>query len=318
MDMLKLPNTFEPAYIAYPGYAEPTRIAALPECLEPAIVASPVAASHGEEALLQMQYLASYSSAKDIPSNGVEIEDMVDLIAPPPGLALPPQVQASDMAHADEIVHSMSGWIHEMNMWPTASWYDYPSWKMPSVSHVAQPIHPQDRQIARRTKRPREQKGRRLLLIATQLNALQEEDPDKIIIVRKIHRLGFESAKILTEHYSQIGPVVKVLLSNAHEKQAAPFSVRLRPSGIGFVLFENAADAAAALALGECQNVAGAEVHVREFKRKAESIDEAQCASDCEDVGEMKRVSSTASTTDSGSVNVASPSESDVDAENSS
>jgi hypothetical protein len=263
-----------------------------------------------------MQYLSpvGLTNSKDI-----GIDEMLDLIAPPPGLALVPQVQvpSADYVNANEIADPMSTW---MNTWQAAPWYDNSySWKMAHSSQVAPTSYAQDwSSIKRTTKRPREQKGRRLLLIATQLNALQEEDPSKIIIVRKIHRLGFESASILTEHYSKIGPVVKVLLSNAHEKQAASFSVRLRPSGIGFVLFENAADAAAALALGECHHVAGAEVHVREFKRKTGSTDDAACVSDCEDVGTMKRVSSTASTTDIVSVNVASSSDNDVDEDNSS
>jgi hypothetical protein len=108
-----------------------------------------------------------------------------------------------------------------------------------------------------------------MLLIASQLNQLQDEDPRQILIVRRINRLGFESASILEEHYARYGPVAKVLLSNPHEKKAgANFPMRLRPSGIGYVLFETAEGAARALAEGETHTVAGVEISVRAFERR--------------------------------------------------
>jgi hypothetical protein len=121
----------------------------------------------------------------------------------------------------------------------------------------------------RRQQRNRTQKRHCMLLIASQLNQLQDEDPRQILIVRRINRLGFESASILEEHYARYGPVAKVLLSNPHEKKAgANFPMRLRPSGIGYVLFETAEGAARALAEGETHTVAGVEISVRAFERR--------------------------------------------------
>jgi len=162
------------------------------------------------------------------------------------------------------------------NMWPFGV--------TPGPHDVNQDIFADDACIAPRRQR-RYQKRRCDLLIATQLSQLQEEDPGKLLIVRKINRLGFNSARILQQHYERYGVVTKVLLSNKHEKDAgAPFPTRLRPSGIGFVLFESAEGAAEALAEGPSQIqglanclsfsyevVAGVEIVVRAFEKRRPS-----------------------------------------------
>jgi hypothetical protein len=117
--------------------------------------------------------------------------------------------------------------------------------------------------------RKRRTKRRSVLLIATQLNELQTENPDKIVIVRKINRLGFASADILKEHFGKFGTVNEVRLSNAHNKEAGtPYQVRLRPSGIAFVVFDEASAAAQVLAEGETRMINGVEVWVRGFERR--------------------------------------------------
>jgi hypothetical protein len=113
-------------------------------------------------------------------------------------------------------------------------------------------------------------KRRALILVATRLNEIQAEDPERILVVRKINRLGFDSADILKEHFEQFGAVQKVRLSNAHNKERGSYSfqVRLRPSGFGFVVFENAEAAAQVLAEGESRMINGVEVQVRAFERR--------------------------------------------------
>jgi hypothetical protein len=129
-----------------------------------------------------------------------------------------------------------------------------------------QPYVPQQSQ---RDYRKRRTKRRSVLLIATQLNELQAEDPNKIVIVRKINRLGFDSSNILKTHFGQFGHVEKVLLSNAHTKQpGVSYQIRLRPSGIAFVVFESAEAAAQVLAQGEVHTICGLEVWVRAFERR--------------------------------------------------
>jgi hypothetical protein len=119
-----------------------------------------------------------------------------------------------------------------------------------------------------------------LLQLASHLNELQSKDPDKILMVRKINRLGFDSAPTLKKHFEQFGLVDTVRLSNAHQKEPGghTFQVRLRPSGIGFVVFENSEAAARVMAEGETHIINGVEVHVRAFERRnchaSESADE--------------------------------------------
>mmetsp|Transcript_121955 Transcript_121955/g.210851 ORF Transcript_121955/g.210851 Transcript_121955/m.210851 type:complete len:269 (+) Transcript_121955:40-846(+) len=135
-------------------------------------------------------------------------------------------------------------------------------------------------------KQRRHQKRRCFLLIATQLRQLEEEDPRKLLVVRKINRLGFDSADILQEYFGQFGTVSKVLLSNKHEKQpGSPFPVRLRPSGIGYVLFDTVEGAAQALAKGAVQVVNGVEIAIRAFEKRqvSKEMGNASDAEDCVD-----------------------------------
>jgi len=116
---------------------------------------------------------------------------------------------------------------------------------------------------------------RRSVLRHAYLDELEHEDPNKVLIVRKITRMGFDSSRILKEHYSSIGAVSKVLLSNQHERQSdLPLQVRLRPSGIAFLVFETAESAARALAQGATQTVAGVEVSVCAFEKRLSDEDE--------------------------------------------
>merc|ERR1719324_1477955 len=131
------------------------------------------------------------------------------------------------------------------------------------------PALEQQESFQKKDKKDRRSKRRNVLLIATHLNELQEEDPSKIVIVRKINRLGFDSAEILKAHFERFGPVNKVRLSNAHAKQPGnSFRFRVRPSGIAFLLFEDAEAAAKALAAGDSQIIANVEVFVRGFERR--------------------------------------------------
>merc|ERR1719343_1109256 len=106
------------------------------------------------------------------------------------------------------------------------------------------------------------------LLLGTHLKELDKENPDNIVIVRKISRLGFKSAEILQEHFERFGTISKVLLSNKQEREDGQVSVRLRPSGIGFLVFENSESVERALAEGEVQTVADVEICVRAFERR--------------------------------------------------
>lgn len=122
------------------------------------------------------------------------------------------------------------------------------------------------------------------VLFAEHLNELHPEDPACVLYAGNINRLGFRSAELLRRHYEQYGPVVKVLLCNAHKRTTdGPFPQRVRPSRIGFVLMKNREDAVAAIAAGNVQVVSGVPVRIRKFQpRMQEDMCGQQASGDAE------------------------------------
>jgi len=109
------------------------------------------------------------------------------------------------------------------------------------------------------------------MTLASSLASMEDKDPECIIYVRQIQKLGLDSSEILRKHYEQYGEVDDILLSNAHEKLGrTPFRVRLRPSGIGMVLMKRREDAQAAVAAGELQTVNNVTIRVRRFEARGE------------------------------------------------
>lgn len=128
--------------------------------------------------------------------------------------------------------------------------------------------------------------------LGSYLNYLKQIDAGRILLARKINRLGFNSAAVLTEHYSAYGHVEHVFVprsrSVARPQSNRPF-VRSRPSGIGFVVMSDSQAVDAILEHGEvvngekgvakAQSVAGETVHLQRFMR-----------GDCEDTEETLEV----------------------------
>eukprot|EP00746_Dinoflagellata_sp_MGD_P160880 gnl/MRDRNA2_/MRDRNA2_87824_c0_seq1.p1 gnl/MRDRNA2_/MRDRNA2_87824_c0~~gnl/MRDRNA2_/MRDRNA2_87824_c0_seq1.p1 ORF type:complete len:319 (+),score=79.05 gnl/MRDRNA2_/MRDRNA2_87824_c0_seq1:173-1129(+) len=80
--------------------------------------------------------------------------------------------------------------------------------------------------------------------LRTHLEALAEEDANRILIVRRINRLGFESPQLLQNHFAEFGEVRRVFVAHSRVKPSAKRPVpRVRPAGLGFVLMETAEDA---------------------------------------------------------------------------
>jgi len=88
------------------------------------------------------------------------------------------------------------------------------------------------------------------------LEILRETHPERVLIVRRIKRLGFESPHLLKEHFLQYGGVSDVLVAHSHVKSTAqrPNS-RVRPAALGFVVMESEIAAGCALAAGAEQAV---------------------------------------------------------------
>lgn len=80
--------------------------------------------------------------------------------------------------------------------------------------------------------------------LRTHLEALAGEDSNRILIVRRINRLGFESPTFLEKHFSEYGKVSRVFVAHSRVKPSAKRPVpRVRPAGLGFVLMDNVEDA---------------------------------------------------------------------------
>lgn len=119
------------------------------------------------------------------------------------------------------------------------------------------------------------------LTLATHLCELEADDTGCILFIHGINKLGFDSPDILRDYFEGFGPVSKVRVSGHHEKSTTSgVSVRLRPSGIGLVLMENAVDAANAIAHGALHSVNGVEIRVRAFQARENHQDETYAATD--------------------------------------
>jgi hypothetical protein len=114
----------------------------------------------------------------------------------------------------------------------------------------------------------RKRKGTQLRL-ATHLASLERQDHRCILILKKINRLGFGAADALKRHYCLYGAVAEVLLSTTQERDCQATRQRLRPSSMGWLRFESASAAAAALSAGEEQIVEGSHIVVRAFASRA-------------------------------------------------
>jgi hypothetical protein len=89
------------------------------------------------------------------------------------------------------------------------------------------------------------------------LRELENLDHSRIVLVRKINRLGMKSPEFLEAHYSQYGKVEQVLAPHSHVKLKGGCGWRLRPTCLGFIVMSTAAEAEAILAAGPEQQIRG-------------------------------------------------------------
>lgn len=89
------------------------------------------------------------------------------------------------------------------------------------------------------------------------LRELGNIEAERILVARKINRLGFDSAKSLEVHFAKYGNVERVLVAHSNGKNSRDGKHRLRKSGFGFVVMSSAAAAQASLAAGSEQLVLG-------------------------------------------------------------
>merc|ERR1719399_371531 len=108
--------------------------------------------------------------------------------------------------------------------------------------------------------------------LSTSLRILEAEDPDCLLIVRRISKLGFKATRSLKKHFSAYGPVVKVLLAHSTARQYCDqqFLVKRRPSNLGFIQMGTAEAVKLVLAEGLSQEICGVSVVVQRFERHDE------------------------------------------------
>lgn len=96
------------------------------------------------------------------------------------------------------------------------------------------------------------------------LLALASIDQSRVVMIRKINRIGLNSANVLEAHYSNFGGIERVMVSHCLQNRTG--FKRLRPAALGFLVMDKAEDAKAIMDAGEVQTVQGVEVSVGPFE----------------------------------------------------
>jgi len=96
---------------------------------------------------------------------------------------------------------------------------------------------------------------------------LREYDSDRCLIVRRIKKLGLASADLLRDHFERFGSVSEVLVAHSVERKSQKCRCdRIRPAALGFVVMENAEEAAAAIAAGPTLEVNKVHIYIKKFE----------------------------------------------------
>merc|ERR1719263_1117525 len=89
-----------------------------------------------------------------------------------------------------------------------------------------------------------------------EIKTLKQYPDRRVLIVRKIKALGFESSEVLKEYFGQFGAVSEVIVPHSFTKPGPQRKLgRIRPGVMGFVVMETTEGAEAAMALGESQMI---------------------------------------------------------------
>jgi hypothetical protein len=114
--------------------------------------------------------------------------------------------------------------------------------------------------------------------LRTNLRDLSVLDHERVILVRKINRLGLESSQVLEAYFSAFGAVERVMVSHSRAKSMFGHGgARVRPAGLGFLVMSKAEEAHSVLAYGSEHEVNGVAISVQPFESRplddAEAMD---------------------------------------------
>lgn len=98
------------------------------------------------------------------------------------------------------------------------------------------------------------------------LEALRLHDPECILILRKIKKLGWESPALLRKHMEQFGMVREAFVTHSMMKPNPKRpGGRARPAALGFIVMANKEGRTAVLSRGEVHRVFGFDIEVAAF-----------------------------------------------------
>jgi len=103
--------------------------------------------------------------------------------------------------------------------------------------------------------------------LRTHLEILANEDPNRILLVRRINRLGFDSPLHLEKKFSEFGSVTRVFVAHSRVKPSTKRPVpRVRPAGLGFVLMDTTEDAHSIARSGPQMTINNVNVEVKLYQ----------------------------------------------------
>jgi hypothetical protein len=113
------------------------------------------------------------------------------------------------------------------------------------------------------------------LTLRHHLKEVSAEDPSCIFVARQIHSLGFNSQKILREHFAQYGPVSRVLVAHRKIKGLSDSrgNPKTRPGSLGLIVMKRAATVKQIMALGPEQVVGGNQIRIEMYEPSKMSSD---------------------------------------------
>lgn len=124
---------------------------------------------------------------------------------------------------------------------------------------------------------------------------------NRIFLVRKIQRLGLESADAVRAHFSAYGDVEDVLVAHSPVLSGCKtFVRRLRPSNLAIVIMATTEMAARVHSQGRDQTVNGSSVCVEPYERRGQAEGKAEAESETGDVTNCSDLSCDADSTADG------------------
>lgn len=98
------------------------------------------------------------------------------------------------------------------------------------------------------------------------LQELRAESPSRVVCLRKINRLGFDSKALLEHHFAERGLSARILVAHLFARPSGRRPARVRPAGVGFAVMGTREDALRVLAPGEEQQICGVEIQVQPYE----------------------------------------------------